>query len=268
MSTTPTGDRETMWPAVQAVQPFVYKDALTEAPQMALPPGWKRESLADDSLAPPWHIDRVVTVADSPSFLAYFARYAVNPSVYAWRRDLRISATLNDHKDGAKTDHASHYLYRPYVHSREFQRWHDANKKAMTQLEFATFLEDAIVDVTSPEQGALMQMVLSFKAFKSATLQSSVDLANGDVNFNFTADSKSSGAVTFPDHLMLSIPVFEHEGNWNIAARLRHRVDGNTGKLQFWYELIQVQDIIDRAFDTVVADLQTKLTGHTILRCP
>lgn len=245
---------------------FEFKDA--RAPVLALPPEWTAHNLAQYLPAQkPQNIVATVAAYDNDGFTAYLGRFRVNPLVEAFMSGRVVVATLDYHESGTTTDFAKHMLRRAYEPTRRFLRWQAANTKRMNQVEFASFLEDALADVVDPTQGSLLRLVLQFKAFRNGEISSAVDLQNGDVDLKFLLKTKNEiGGAVLPERIKIRVPIFKGEKTeWDIDARLKYKVSEEAG-LQLWFELIQIDEILDQAFEHAIGELRGLVSDTIILR--
>lgn len=130
--------------------------------------------------------------------------------------------------------------------SREWKLWNEANRKHMSQLGFAEFLQDNLPDVQDPDGATLLEMALNFEAAQSGNVVATQRLQDGSHNLQWKADNNASGTVKLPEQLKLSIPVFENEAPREVHARLRYRL--KDGTLAIWYELVRPHKVLEEAF--------------------
>lgn len=146
--------------------------------------------------------------------------------------------------------------------SREWLLWTAANRKHMTQLSFAEFLQDNLPDVVQPAGADLLELALNFEAAQTGTYVATQRLQDGSHNLQWRADNNASGSVRLPEHITLQIPVFENETPSELTARLKYRV--KDGALTLWYELVRPHKVLEAAF-RAAWDRIAQGTGATIL---
>lgn len=243
----------------EVLKPSAFRDPDMRRPIYATPQGWVLHDMAPFmSALPPESIKREYEVADTKSFVDYYNRFKANPTVTASLAKRTLSAVLNDHTDAATKDFANHVLSRKFEATRALTRILGQNRKALGQTQFALFLEDNAKLVAEPPKGELLKMVLTFKALKNFKLDSSVDLQNGDVNLSFISKTGTeTGQALLPEQIKFALPLFQGETlNWELPARLKYKVDPESGGVNIWYELIEVEDLLDDAFKDALLDLQ------------
>lgn len=150
--------------------------------------------------------------------------------------------------------------------SREWKLWNDANRKQMSQLGFAEFLQDNLPDVTEPEGAALLEMALNFEAVQAGRFVATQRLQNGNHDLQWKSENNASGSVQLPEHLTLSIPVFENEAPRQITARLRYRL--KEGTLAIWYELVRPHKVLEAAFRETWARIAKDTSVPLLLGTP
>lgn len=212
-----------------------------------------------------------VRLRDAASFTRYVNDHKVARSrIYATLEPAQFLAVFDDFDTssgagGVMADQADWRGYRAEFKvpaSREWKTWNDANRKHMSQLGFAEFLQDNLPDVTKPEGGALLEMALNFEAAQAGHFVAAQRLQDGSHNLTWKADNNASGSVKLPEFIELRIPVFENEQARPIVARLRYRVA--EGRLQIWYELVRPHKELEAAFRECWARIE-KDTGIAIL---
>lgn len=221
-------------------------------PFVALPPGWTGK-FVDEKRDTPRVVNGHQLAADLAAFVGYFTRFEDERALLcASRQHNNVTAILDYHENAASPEPAKHLLTRQFKLDRAFAAWRAKNARPMTQPEFVEFLEDRLTDISSPSQATLMKSIVNFKAFRTANCSSAVDLSNGDVQLQFTQETKNSkGEAVLPERITIRVPIFEFEAEWQIDARLRYRL-GDGGRLTFSFELTSIEDAEDLAFRAAV----------------
>lgn len=235
-------------------------------PFVVLPDGYKTADLESLHARPARKRGNVVTTT-SGSFCHYTKQHGsldactLYADIDAEKSTFTVLAVINDHASDYPQwrDHQCRLTTKLSV---EWKRWTEKNAKPMTQIEFATWLEDNLGDITgdSPSGAQMLQMALAFEANADKRLSSKVALQNGGVNFTFVDDEDKDTKTTMQafQRFTLALPVFEGSTDaYKVEARLKYRENG--GKLSFWYELIRP----DRAFRTAVSNTIAEITLAT-----
>lgn len=251
-------------------------DLSNRIPFVVLPAGCHVENI--EKLLPfPTRKTAKISVTTTDSFIAYAKKHGsldecvIYAQIDAEKSQCTLVAVMNDHaSDGPQwRDHLC--TFSPAL-SVEWKRWtgKDGVKNAMSQNDFATWLEDNQADVRSvngsPSGADMLTLALAFEATADKRVKSHVNLQNGGVRFEYvedeTKDTRTSMEVF--RRFTLAIPVFDGSGDaYPVEARLKYR--DNSGKVTFWYELIRP----DRAFKTAVQsalDQIREATGFLLLQ--
>ena len=118
--------------------------------------------------------------------------------------------------------------------SEEWKRWAKIDQKLMPQAEFVRFLEENAADVETPHGADLLEIVRDFSAARKVNFSSAVRLDNGDISFEYAAETNArskSGDVAVPRLFMLRLPVFYGEPPVSLGAFLRWSIDDGALKL-------------------------------------
>lgn len=180
------------------------------------------------------------------------------------------SAVFNDIKRDQPNWRDQVAKYEPEK-SIEWGDWNSNNKKRMSQIEFAEFLDEHIADIVgdgkrAPSAAEVLEAVTNLNDVRNVTFGSKVSLANGMASFVYTEKSPSGavseGHVSVPAEFLIGIPVFEDGPAYTIRAKLRYRIDRSGGELRLWYELQQLQRVFAKAMEAHVQKLEELLSGE------
>lgn len=214
-----------------------------------------------------------VKLRDAASFIRYYADHAEGRSrIFASLEPASFVAVFDeffcavDESDSySATNQANWRQFRATFAvpaSREWKLWTGQDRKAMSQLQFAEFLQDNLPDVVQPDGTTLLELALNFEASSSGNFVANQRLQDGSHNLQWRADNNASGTVKLPDHITLAIPVFENEAASEVSARLRYRM--KEGVLTIWYELVRPHKVLELAF-RATWDRIAKESGAVIL---
>jgi len=221
-------------------------------PYTVVPWGYELKALPLDSA--PLTCRTTVKLRDTASFVKYVLDHSTTDSrIYATVSPAVFLAVLDDHstrdKEGDTPSVADWREFRAHFAmpaSREWTVWTQADRKPMSQLDFARFIEDNLPDILEPDGATLLEMTLSFEAATAAQFVAQQRLQDGSHTLQWRAENNASGTVRLPEHIGLAIPVFELEEPQALMARLRYRVAD--GKLAIWYELVRPHKVLETAF--------------------
>ncbi len=202
---------------------------------------------------------------DVDSFIRYFNEQKDDQSrIFASITDatIKFSAILNFHGDAPSWN--DHYCFVNLLATREFTIWTAANKKEMTQCEFAQFLEENTDLFREPSGLSLLELVQSLEGKSHVDITQAIKMQTGALRLNFTetvelkgGTSTAEGSLDIPTKLKVGIAPFIGVSAYEMTARLRYRVSNR--KITFWYETVD-SHLVVRA---VAADLVKVITTQT-----
>lgn len=179
---------------------------------------------------------------------------------------LVITAVLNDHVHGdLATTPAGWCDFRAMLipdSSPEWKTWISANGAKMTQLEFATFIEDNIHCFAGkdaeggagfPSGGEMLQMALQFEASSDKRIRSAVRLQSGGIQLEHvdTDDAATVSRMQAFDRFRLGLAPFWRGDSYPLEAKLRYRQTSNG--LVLWYDLVRPDRVVDHAVEEILA---------------
>lgn len=251
-------------------KPEVIESKIAGCRSIVLPPGWFIESEDDITLMPaPRRKTAKVSLNDADSFIDYVKRHGSLARATVWceadytKGQVGLVAILNDHgeeeTESAWRDHTAKFTP---AFSEEWKRWTSNNKQAMSQIDFAAFIEDNMADITSVDGSAtgaqMLDMALQFEATQDMRFKSSIRLQNGGVQMSFVQDDDDATLQKMQmfDRFNIGIPAFWNGDAYRVEVRLRYRV--REGKLTFWYELLRHDKSLEDATQTMLKTIREK----------
>lgn len=213
----------------------------------------------------------VVTLA---SFIDLTSRHKTEHSVIfasAKWPDPSLSAVIDYHeKDGGKPQFGQHRIGYEFPLTDEFKAWIGNDKAAMSQHDFAAFIEERIADLAEPgaderkhhEQmfqgkmatpAEMMALSRGLEIHVAGTVANHTRLSSGEGEVVFKEEHQNSSGekVTVPNLFMVAVQSFVGGEKVRLLARLRYRV--STGSIVWFYQLYRWQDVLR---DRVVGDLK------------
>lgn len=143
-----------------------------------------------------------------------------------------------------------------------WKRWMGKNGKAMTQVEFAQWIEDNYRDITPvdglPSPADMLQMAIAFESQKDARFASDIRLQDGSKELTFVdkENAETRKKMALFERFALALPPFINGPTYRLYAKLRYRA--KDGQVSFWYELerpdLVVREAVMVAFDNVDAE--------------
>lgn len=252
-------------------KPVMFSD--NAIPYSVVPEGYNVENLEFALEAPVRKRGNVVT-NDANSFISYIKKHGsldecvIYADVDTVNFKVSMDAVINDHhSDKAQwRDHRCGFIPKLSV---EFGRWRQKTGQAMSQADFATFIEDNLPDIASvdgsPTGQQMLEMSLNFEATADKRFRSKTNLQSGGVSIEFVDQDNDQTRTRMEvfSRFTIGIPVFEGSNSaYPVEARLKY--SAKDGKLSFWYELIR----LDRVFKSAVTDelnLIVEKTGFMLL---
>lgn len=229
----------------------------------------------DELRAVPERRHGTATLLDLASFINHACRFKDDGrSVIFAVRDPnapKLIAVLDYHGKGHYSDAnwTQHRGVYAFPLSEEWRRWTGANKRNMSQTEFAEFIEANILEVLPPDAAGagakdfaarlgvefaapqrLMEVSRNLSVRVTDRVAQAVTLQSGEAQFSFasTHSDETGAPLRVPAAFLLGLPIFTGGECFQIAARLRYRV--KEGVVSWWYELHRA----DRAFEVAVED--------------
>lgn len=246
--------------------------------------GGKSHSLEGTAMAVPKHFNVVDVEKHLPfpkakrghiearslkSLIDYAADHCVprHSVVFACSESLQIIATLDWHQMGEDAEAGSavidpaprwgkHTVSYQLKETREIRAWRDISGRALTQPQFAEFIEEHTDDIVTPAPLDLLSQINKLSGKRSTTFELGRRLDNGDVSIEWKEDTHTNNG-NFPTGFVIQIPVFkgaEAATSYEVKALLRYRI--NEGKLSFEVKLLHLEKIRDLAFDRLSETLQ------------
>lgn len=215
----------------------------------------------DEYRAQPRRKAGTVTVCDVPSFLAVYGKHASSDAeVFADRSRGTVTAILDAHTGyGGAPQWQGHRVVLQLKHTDAFNAWAAVNGKLMAQNAFAEFIEDRRADIIEPTAADVLELAQTFQATTKVDFKSSTILKSGQRQLSYVesiaASAGQRGEMAVPDHLQLAVAVWEGATVADaITARLRFRIVD--GRLNLAVILDQLTDVVQAAFEGVIADVQ------------
>lgn len=208
----------------------------------------------------PRRLKGTVVLTTVASFVAYITRFKTAGSiVLADLGNQKFKAVLDHSLDAINPDWHQHTATYACPLGTAWRTWAKKDCVAMTQNDFAQFIEDNLIDIVEPSSADILLVSKTLQAKKKVDFKSAVALNNGDVQFTYneTTDA-SAGQISVPQTFTLGIPVFEGGPAYSVTARLRYRIN-DEGKLHMWYDLLRPQRMVEDAFSEVEKSIREQL---------
>ena len=248
----------------------------------------------DNNLVAPERRRGTAQFHDVDSFVRHALRFAsaataifADPSNKSAPRFLSVIDYHPESDDAKKADWLQHRgNYQPAL-SEEWKVWSANNGKAMSQAEFASFIEDRIGDVVVASldderiqkfadlvQGRfalpteLHELSRGLAVNVGIAVRNAVTLSTGEITVQYDEQHRDGGGapIKVPNLFQIVIPVFYAGVAYRISARLRYRV--NDGKINWHYQLVRPDLVFDDAFNGIVELVKTGTSRPVFLGSP
>jgi uncharacterized protein YfdQ (DUF2303 family) len=238
-----------------------------------VPGGYTHRDITDlvERVQPAPHRKRgTVSVKDVASLLAYCTDQAAATQAYIYADpDARtISAVFNDQRAQAVPGWRDHRAVFKAEFTPEYSKWlaHNGAAKAMSQTDFAEFIEDNLADITEPAAHQLLDMATTIQVVNGISFGSAKRLQDGQTQLTYTenieARAGAGGGLTIPKEFTLGLRIFKNGGGYKLTARLKYRL--LSGAVKFWYELDRPERAVEDAFTGYVDEVRDK-SGYAVL---
>lgn len=239
---------------------------------VALPRDWKLHAIDDEALLEhPRRIVATVAAGDEESFIAYVNAHRDSSSALWVHFDpqtaaLDFTAVFDDHRaqdNSAGSSDGIERVVRPGwrqhratfkpAMSIEWKRWNGANRKSMSQVEFAEFIEENGIDIYAgegapwyPTEQQMLSVATQFVSRADMSVKSAVRLNSGGARLEYVNDPEAgtTDGLEIPQRFQIAIPVFwgvqSVDGRvpaYRIEARLKYRLAQQ--KVSFSFELVR-----------------------------
>lgn len=219
-----------------------------------VPDGYRLQDL-EAFLERPRRTKQHVIVDSVDSFRAYWERFSSDESAIFIDRNAPKATAILDYHDPDVAGWTGHRLTLTIQESDQWKTWMSLNEKGQTQVKFAWFLEENLLDIIEPESAHILEVVRDLQIQKNVTFGSAVHDQSGDVRFMFETETHSKGQLEIPEHFRIAIPVFNGGQSYELTARLRYSVS-DEGKLSLWYSILRPKNAREIALEAVFADIR------------
>lgn len=240
------------------------------------PPGHQLHNITDavEKAQPAPNRKRgTIQAKDLDSLLAYCADQTSSANagatgyIYADPDARIITAVFNDQR-GQSAGWRDHRAVFKAEFTPEFAKWvgRNGHSNAMSQTEFAEWIEDNMADIQEPGAAQLMEVATTIQATTGINFSSAKRLQKGQVQLQYTetieARAGNGGAMEVPREFTLGLRIFKNGSGYLVKARLKYRL--HQGGIRFHYELDRPERAIEAAFEGYVATLREK-SGYQVL---
>lgn len=211
----------------------------------------------------------LVVLHETQSFIDYLQRFkrAESSIIFgiATEEGYQFRAIIDFHNaqanESGRANWGEHVCRLEMRTTPEWKRWLAANGKAMTQEQFAEFVEENAPDILVPDAALLLDMVEFLQGKRTVTFKSAKNLRNGTTELVYSEQidegaGRREDAARFPHAMVLKLFPFVGASGVEVNARLRFRV-GENGRVTFSYLLDRPFKIIEGAFVAACSEIET-----------
>jgi len=204
--------------------------------------------------AKPKHIAQAVTLQTADSLVDYVNRFKTDDTVLFADIDRNsIHAAIDYHGPSAAAlvAHSSR-LTLPF--SAEWATWIAIDKKLMSQLEFARFLEENAADISTPSAADLLEACRDLHAVRKVNFKKAVRTATDTESFEYSdeTEARTTGGVELPTKFQLTLPVYFGGDPTTLFAFLRWNLE--EGALKLGVALHRAEHVRQAVFKQIVLD--------------
>lgn len=232
-------------------------------PFALIPSGMTVQSL--EHLAPLTRIKQAVSILEAGSFCDYVNRFK-NEDTLIFANVTETAAVFTavlDYHGPAKPKYGSHTARFEMIQTPEWKTWMAANRVAMDQVKFATWLEDNLKLIVEPDSADLLEMVRTLHGHNNARFNTALRLDNGAYSVSYDEDTQVKGTSTtragefeLPATIKAGIAVFQGCDKYAVSARLKSRCTER--KLVLHFETISVHEIVRESILLAVKQVADK----------
>lgn len=237
-------------------------------------------------------------LTDLTSFIAHANRFRDEHSAVFANRDEdkpSLTAVLDYHEQTAagRPRFGKHRGLYEFPVSEQWDAWAMVDGDAMSQGDFAAFLEERIMDVLQPpadpaELGGLAQALLQLigdttqiagptklleisrglRVKENNHTVNAQTLGTGEIEVLFRVEHQTEGGqpLRVPSLFLIGIPVFEGGAVYRLPIRLAYRVGG--GRITWILKRYRPELVLFHAFDEAVAEVKEKTTLPVLMGAP
>lgn len=199
------------------------------------------------------------------SFARFVNRFKSQRTViFADQIGRKFTAALDYHPKNTEPSAAGWDLFRTDLtlkHTKSWSEWSAVSGQAMTQEDFAQFLEDHIPDIAVPEGAKLVEIARTLEAKTDVQFESHIRAQNGAHRFVYleTVNATAQGTFEIPQDFTLILQPFEGSKQYEVKARFRYRITSK--KLSMWFDLVRLDDVLKEAFNDELMKIEGEVNG-------
>lgn len=189
--------------------------------------------------------------------------------------EIDVTAIINSNT-AAEANWQDHRAYYSPVNTTAASKWLGANGEKMNQAVFASFLTNCAQNIVSqnpsdetktyPTAAEVLDFALNLEYTEKTTFKHGYREQDGRINFTFQSEDagKTEQHLKMFERFGIAFTPFQGGDSYFVEALLKFRIDKNSGALVLWYELQQIEAVIERATADIAETLQKELADIDI----
>jgi uncharacterized protein YfdQ (DUF2303 family) len=208
-------------------------------------------------------------VGDLASLIAYVQKHkeAGTLILVGWDGPRLYARATIDHHESIDAGWRNHACVAKVPPSPAWVAWLEKDRADMGQAEFATWLEDHLVNVVEPTAADMLETVKTLEATQGASFRGAVRLHNGDraIHYQQTTEAKAgeTGQLVIPRQMVLRMPLILGGPVREFTARFKYRVV--PGGVALRYEIEQLQELKQQTLDEAMEHLREAFPDVPVL---
>lgn len=250
------------------------KEHTDRDPLVVIPEDMKVESLAQ--FYPPKRIVQAVVLLEAGSFIEYVNRFKdADTLIFSDVTEFGVTfkAVLDYHQApvtkaevGPNPRYCKHTATFQAIETPEWKTWKAANGQALSQLDFATFLENNEQLFVKPNGAELLELVRTLHGHCNARFSTAIRSETGAYSVSYEEDvvikgnaggtASKPGEMKLPPQIEAGMSVFQGASPYKIKARLK--ATATERKLTLRFETIQFHAVVRESILLLVKQVADK----------
>ena len=208
---------------------------------------------------------------DCESFCGFINRYKTENSAVFYDKTEQKVTCIFDCATKEKASFERHTASYQFPFSKELVEWKNHNGETMSQVDFAFFIERNVLDLADApapdkESDSLKEIRARVGGFYAGTskmveLSKGIAIRNderatvkfdtntGEATLDFSSEHTDAAGnkIKVPNMFLIVIPILNGGKAYQLPCRLRYRL--YNGTVKWWYEVINLDQAIDKAID-------------------
>jgi uncharacterized protein YfdQ (DUF2303 family) len=225
-------------------------------------------AISKEHLLPnPTRIKRRATADTQESFCNYLNHFSDDRTAIFCDRDIGKFTAIIDFDTPETPAWGDHSITFRAKLTKEASSWLTTSGTAMTQEQFALFIEENAEEITAPPAAEMLEIALNLKTKTNITFTSAKRLSNGQTQLEYTEEIQGStghkGEISIPETFSLGMRIYEGGDAYQLEAHFRYRIkDGNA---VMWFDLIRPHKVKQAAIEDIYKYIQSNTTPSLLI---